>query len=165
MEKGSHSSDCLRCPVSFLRVECFEGEESCFRTSSFKTTSFIYIQSHSLGYVVLSFGRCLELCNYHHNQGSELGTSLVAQWLGLHASTAGGSGSIPDRGSDQDPAYLEAKKRFRTVPSPQEIPSCSLSDASFPPTPPPLVTTDLFFSYSLSLPECLINSIIQYVAF
>lgn len=34
-----------------------------------------------------------------------------------------------------------------------------------PPTPPPLVTTDLFFSYSLPLPECLINSIIQYVAF
>ena len=27
------------------------------------------------------------------------GTSLAVQWLGLHASTAGGSGSIPGRGT------------------------------------------------------------------
>ena len=27
------------------------------------------------------------------------GTSLVVQWLGLHASTAGGTGSIPGRGT------------------------------------------------------------------
>ena len=34
----------------------------------------------------------------HFNMHS-LGSSLVAQWSGLHASTAGGTGSIPGQGT------------------------------------------------------------------
>ena len=30
----------------------------------------------------------------------KLGDSLVVHWLGLHASTAGGMGSIPGRGTE-----------------------------------------------------------------
>ena len=30
---------------------------------------------------------------------SDMGNSLAVQWLGFHASTAGGTGSIPGRGT------------------------------------------------------------------
>ena len=47
---------------------------------------------------------------YLENQG---GNSLVVQWLGLHASTAGGMGSIPGRGTKglQAAWYGQLKKK------------------------------------------------------
>ena len=38
-------------------------------------------------------------CNTDHHWKYTVGTSLAVQWLGLHASTAGGMGSIPGRGT------------------------------------------------------------------
>ena len=37
-----------------------------------------------------------EMMGRNSVKGSLQGTSLAVQWLGLHASNAGGSGSIPD---------------------------------------------------------------------
>ena len=39
------------------------------------------------------------------------GTSLGVQWLGLHASTAGGTGSIPGRGTEILQAMLYGEKK------------------------------------------------------
>ena len=41
----------------------------------------------------------------------ELGNSLVVQWLGLHASTAGGIGSIPGWETNNLHATRHGKKR------------------------------------------------------
>ena len=40
-----------------------------------------------------------------------MGTSLAVQWLGLHASTAGGVGSIPGWGLGSHMLRGEAKKK------------------------------------------------------
>ena len=41
---------------------------------------------------------------------NNMGNSLVVQWLGLHASTAGGTGSIPGRGTRIPHATVKKKK-------------------------------------------------------
>ena len=44
-----------------------------------------------------------------------MGTSLVGQWLRLHASTAGSAGSIPGQGTKiPHAALLSQKKKERT---------------------------------------------------
>ena len=42
---------------------------------------------------------------------STLGNSLVAQWLGLHAPTAGGPGSIPGWGTKIPHAVQRSQKK------------------------------------------------------
>ena len=41
---------------------------------------------------------------------TELGNSLVIQWLGLHASTAGGIGSVPGWGTKIPHALWHSQK-------------------------------------------------------
>ena len=43
-----------------------------------------------------------------------LGTSLVVQWLGLHTSTAGGTGLIPGLGS-KIPQATQPKKKKKEI--------------------------------------------------
>ena len=45
----------------------------------------------------------------------KLGDSLVVHWLGLHASTAGGMGSIPGRGTETHRWYSIIKKNIFTL--------------------------------------------------
>ena len=56
-------------------------------------------------------------CTYYHRNGHlkmvKMGTSLAVQWLGLHASTAGGPGSIPDRGTKILQAAWHCQKNFK----------------------------------------------------
>ena len=40
-----------------------------------------------------------------------IGNSLAVQWLGLHASTAGGTGSIPGRGTNIPHAMRHSQKK------------------------------------------------------
>ena len=44
-------------------------------------------------------------------KGGRLGTSLAVQWLGLRASTAWGTGSIPGRGAKIPQAAGKIKKK------------------------------------------------------
>ena len=44
-----------------------------------------------------------------------MGNSLAVQWLGLHASTAGGAGSIPDRGTKILQAAQRAHKKEKQL--------------------------------------------------
>ena len=44
-----------------------------------------------------------------------LGTSLAVQWLGIHSSTARGTGSIPGRGSDPTCHALQPKKKKKSL--------------------------------------------------
>ena len=48
--------------------------------------------------------------NSNQNKQKE-GTSLAVQWLGLHASTAGGSGSITGWGTDPPGCAAQPKKK------------------------------------------------------
>ena len=48
------------------------------------------------------------------------GESLVVQWLGLCASTAGGQGSIPGWGTKIPQAVLEEKKKKAFVLEPEK---------------------------------------------
>ena len=45
------------------------------------------------------------------NQKETLGNSLAVQWLGLHASTAGGKGLIPGRGTKISQATWHGQKK------------------------------------------------------
>lgn len=49
----------------------------------------------------------------------KLGTSLVIHWLRLHASKAGGAGSIPDQGTEVPHATQCGKKRKK-----KSLPEC-----------------------------------------
>ena len=74
-----------------------------------KTTSF----GHKLGYsennLTASFLSAVYSFIFFLQKATR-GTSLVAQWLRLHASIAGGMGSIPGRGA-KIPRAAKKKKR------------------------------------------------------
>ena len=53
---------------------------------------------------------CRNLPN-QKSKGSLIRTSLAVQWLGLHASTAGGTGSFPGQGA-KIPTCCAAKEMF-----------------------------------------------------
>ena len=60
-------------------------------------------------------GLCLlsKLCFSKSHRG--VGTSLAVQWLGLHVSTAGGTGSTPVRGTKLCGAVKKKKKRKKSL--------------------------------------------------
>ena len=52
---------------------------------------------------------CIEMRQVYH----ALGTSLAVQWLRLHASNAGGMGSIPVEGTKILQAVQHSQKKFK----------------------------------------------------
>lgn len=53
-----------------------------------------------------------EKVQFSGTEESALGNSLVAKWLGLHASTEGGLDTIPDHGTRSHKPHRATKKIF-----------------------------------------------------
>ena len=82
---------------------------------------------------------------------SPLGSSLAAQWLGLHASTAGGTGWLPGQGTNI-PHDARCGKKKNTQKNLLPLPTSSLAAGHY-------ILLVAFLLLLLSLLKCLSNAL------